>query len=221
LTNGEKARVVRIFKGPFDTCVAALPSRWENGTGIAEFLVVAEATVLKEGGGIGTLTITYESSQNPDDNMDHTGEILPPDNASLDFERSDRAIEKNPKYSSLNDADFEDVHLALNAPNAVERAKAIQAFSSYPLVKNLYETMRRGITHYALWTPVYKWKTYSWTPFTAVTAGGYPEDPSGPIDAPGGVGWLRQGDRENWTGKYWELERSWLGGPDLDLSLYP
>jgi len=78
----------------------------------------------------------------------------------------------------------------------------------------------RGADHFALYTPVYKWTSYSWYE-PAATGGGDVEIPYGPVSVPPGWQWLRAADQLSWTGKHWKLSRQWIGSFEWDSKIYP
>jgi hypothetical protein len=222
-TNGERIVCVRNFKGPYATALAAAPVRGSQGTGDQTGWLVDESRVVREKGGVGSLTIRYvpDAASLLPSWPGASSTTLPLDECSVSHEKLETALEKHVNYSSLTEAQRDAVRLLLQNYDQY-KADYEATVTGHALTNQLWLKLKRGMTHYVTYYPVYRWTLYSWQPPVG-EAGGYIQTPYGPISVPGSVVWLRQGDQIKHNGSHWVLERSWLGGDaaSIDADIYP
>lgn len=208
----DRVTVTRRFRGTYAAVSAARPPNGAFGLGIYLGLRVTKSTLAPvDRGGIWEMAFTMEGLP--------PTEPLPPDDAGITYTQQEFALEKHPRYSSLSDATREKVKSYLNAADPDQRGKI---YDSIPvgLAQELAGKLLAGQTHFTLYPPVYRWVMHSYLP-PADDAGGYIQNPFGPIGFPSGYEWLRQGDDLQWTGNFWQLTRSWQSAYDWDADIYP
>lgn len=221
-TYGEQVRLIRKFAGQHAVCLTAAPFKGATGTGTAAGMRVAESKVTRQKGGIGELLITYEL---PGGAAPAQGAQLPADEAEVQNEKIERALQKHPRYKALSEVLLNHINVLLETSDDSKRATALAAVtaSSGPGGANeLYLKLKRGETHYVIYAPVYRIVLHSWTAPATLSSGGNRETPPNfPIVPPAGNQWLREGDRMTFNGSTWQVEKKWIGVPEWDADLYP
>jgi hypothetical protein len=218
-TFADRYQCVRTFRGPYATALASAPMPGTAGTGDYEGYFVWSSVVTKEPGGVGKLVITYGPGITTIPPSGAGGSaVLPLDECGITMERLDKPIQTHPRYASLSGDLIDGITSLLQNPAEYGEQYGPDVAAD-SLALELYEKMKRGFTVYPLWVPVYKWRSFFWTEPTA-TNGGFIQTPYGPVHPPA-IDWLRQADSLDFNGTHWVLERSWIGGPDVDTDVYP
>jgi hypothetical protein len=218
-----KSRYTEKFSGPFVNLYAAgLWGVYNRGV-VSDGWIINNARLQKQKGGIGILTINWESIDNvPYDEWSVTPEDLQPH------------VERHPNYSSLLPADFAAIQQALLAASTGALATGINNFagtSNPTLVAALYGKMRNGMETYYLAGARYTWTSY-FLPGDLPTPneGGVTQTPGGPSGfvLPSGFTWLRLADDYGMAlysplGGITKLTRHWIGAPSgfWDTAIYP
>lgn len=228
---GEKSTLTRIFRGRFDELLAGMPWRGQWGSAGAEGYTVVDASVTRERGGIGKLTINYEILG--DDNITP----LPPDEVSCDLEKIERALREHPRYAPLTEDHKTAITTLLSTaednPSHPAAEKAIFGGGTnpvgipVPLAIELYKKEKNLFTHFAMYPPNVKRVRYYWSLPANLSAGGYRENlpplgftpPTTILGQP--IEWIREGDRFSYNGTHYIVTSSWLGGIALDRDIYP
>jgi hypothetical protein len=212
---GDTITATQVFKGPHALCLSSAPLKGTAGSGDFAGLLVSKATVVREKGGIGLLTITYEGWLI----SEGEGGQVPSDEVEIELIQQELAIEKHPKFSLIDTDGIRAAHAYVDAKEDKEITQFDWLFQ-YEDTTELVRRLQRGQDHYVMYVPVYVWTSYYITePF--VDPGGYPEDPFGPATAPLGFEWLRAGDTLSFTGAFWKLTRRWIAGLEVDGYIYP
>jgi hypothetical protein len=213
----EKITCTRVFRGPYATALSSAPFPGAAGTGDLLNYYVKSSRVSREERGIGKLQIIYEAGN---DTFEGGGPsaLLPPDECGITMERLDRPIETHPRYSMLSDEMVDSVKLLLQNYDEYKADYEADVLLD-SVASEMWSKMKRGFTVYPIWVPVYRWAIHSWT-CPSASEGGFIETPYGPITGPS-IDWLRQADSINFNGTHWVLERSWIGGPEVDTDVYP
>jgi hypothetical protein len=227
---GERVTVTRTFHGPHQTCLRSAPGRGARGTGIAAGLFVAESQIKRERGGRGVLIIRYEPSGQFGGGGLLNQTSLPPNEYYIDQDRFDRPLEKNLRYSDLSEYAIGAVQSAVRNPDGIwgEIFRSPEDFpnqtrffgANFNRLIELYKKLIRGFTTYSIYPPVMRLVSYSIS-FPNVSGGGFREFPPLFPTLPRNFEFLRQADKVAWNGSHWRLEKSWVGGPDLDHDVYP
>lgn len=242
-TVGETIKVTRIFRGPYDTCLAAQPYKGDLGTGgIVNNLLVTDSTVAHDRANVGVLTINYEGLG------DATN--LPPDELTVGGERVDVALEKHKRYANVlagaagrqrledirsllltpydPDDDVFDPRIYIIQDDVTDDTRTDLGCVYDVLVTELYDKMVREFKTYVVFPPDVQIVTYSLAIPTDGNMGGTMEVPyfnglSIETIFPGALtyNFLRKGDKIAWNGTYWKIEKSWMAGPNLDTDIYP
>lgn len=200
----------RTYKGLFSLCESSAPARWSLGTGAEAGYMVAKATVSRERGNIGTLTVVYKV------NAASSGQPLPPDDYDTDpFEINPR-VERNSAFSTVTDSEMSHVQAAVAAGDAATRAEHVQWVTSNgsTAAKALLALMLRGTENYYQAGMKYIWSQSLYTA-PAATLGGFIEVPGGTpgFTLPAGMSWLRMADKLGQSGGIYRITRTWMGGP--------
>ncbi len=215
---GEVVTMTRTYNGSAALCLSSAPMRGAAGTGVASGYKVEESKVTQERGGMAKLVIKYVTDGEPPQ-----GGQLPADEVGLDRDKVERALQEHPNYSGLS----EELNTAIKtlletAEDHSSHADAKALVEADATANELYLKLRKGFTHYVIYPPVYHETEYSWDPPTGLSVGGVRETPpAGALTLPTGVDWLREGDKVSFNGTHWQVQRSWLGAPDLDADIYP
>lgn len=215
---GEVVTMTRTYAGSAALCLSSAPMRGAAGTGVASGFKVEESKVSRERGGMGKLVIKYVTDGQP-----AQGGQLPPTEFGIERDKFERALQEHPNYSGLSEALNTAIKTLLEtAEGHSEHATAKALVVGDATANELYLKLRKGFTHYAIYPPVYRETEYSWDPPTGLSAGGFREDPPDDLLVPPtGVDWLREGDKVSFNGTHWQVQRSWIGGPDLDPDIFP
>ena len=224
-TYGEKVTQVRIFRGPWTTCLSSAPFRGAlgaavlGGVGVIGYRV-AETTVNKERGGIGTLTIKYEVNGDPG------GATLPADEISCDLEKFERSLREHPRYASLTESLKTDIDTLLStAEDNSSHANAKIRVVASALANELYLKNKRQFTHFLLYPPSLKIIRYYWSLPPDLVGGAFRQSPPTEhvpvtmMDVP--IQWIREGDRWSYNGTHYQVTRSWMGAIEWDTQIYP
>lgn len=212
---GERLQITKIYKGKLADCIADALARGTVGTGDLAGFVVAESTVTPERGGLGVLTIVWESGGSG------ASTPLPSDEVQVTPTNQSPRVERHPSFASLAaiDGELANVETACRAQNSAERNTAYATLSA--LGKKLVDKIRAGNESYYLATLRYSWATHSYTVPTT-TRGGYVEAIGGPLASyfSGGIVWLREADDLQYSNGIWRRTISWLGADAWDADLY-
>lgn len=220
---GEKVEMTRIYSGPFAVCDASAPLRGSLGTGVNSGFRVSGSTVTKRRGGIGELTVEFETVGQPPQ-----GAQLPPDEVSLVNEPHERAIQEHSLFVTLTKDALGYCKTIIETANsdaahadAVVRIGALGG-AMEQLCYKLITKLQRGLTHYVVSKSTFSRTIYSWSYPANVSAGNIRQTPANPgLALPPGLSWLRRGDRVQFNGIHWLLVQEFLGAPDLDSEIYP
>lgn len=223
-TFSENVSMTRTLRGPYALCLASAPGRGAIGTGIAAGLRVTESKVIRERGAIGLLTISFGVIPGvPFENIP-----LPADTEELTQAQQEFAVEYHPLFAGLGNRIFQNIRtLVETAPTSDAAEEAFTELSQLTgetkaTAENLYRKLQKGITHFALFPPVYTRTSYSWQPPAVVNGGGIIETPFPfQITLPTGYQWLRKGDSVNWNGTHFVTTATWQGGKFFEQDLYP
>jgi hypothetical protein len=218
---GDKNTCTRTFRASFAICLTWAPRKGATGTGILALpgYTVMKSTCSKQSRGIGELVVEYEASSAA------SGATLPPDKFSLEPFEVNPKVEQHQYFSALSVTDREKVRAWVDAAEEATRAenKGKITGANSALMLALGEKILKGVETFYMAGVKYTWTTSLWT-VPALSAGGYVETPFGPMAPYLGTGfsWLREADSCNYTGSYYELTRSWMGGPSghWDPDLY-
>lgn len=213
----ERVTARRTWRGPYFICLDSAPLKGAIGTGVTAGMRVTKSTVTKERGGIGVLRVEYEGGQPPQ------GATLPDDEATIDDQQIEIAIEKHPRYAGLSEGLLTDVKtLEETSKENADHTSALSRVEADSLANELYLKKRAGETHYALWVPVYRLVIHSWFAPTDLTTGGFVDTPPNyPVIPPPGYEWLRGGDKASFNGSTWTVEKTWIAAPQWDADIYP
>lgn len=212
---GERVTATQTFRGTYDLCLASAPARGALGTGDFTGGVVAAATVARERGGLGVLTIVYEGTTL---GAWPGGATVPADECEIEDNQQEFAIQKAPIFSELSFDDLKAIQAFVDGDDVT--ADVLEWIFDDELAQALVTKLQRGQTHFVLFPPVYSWTTH-WLSEPAWDSGGYVEDPYGPVTPAMDVIWLRMGDKLSFNGSYWRLTRRWLGAYEWDEDIYP
>lgn len=214
---GASITVTRVFMGPYAVAKAAAPLKGALGTGDAAGLRVSESRVKHLRGGIGQLTIIYETSGQP-----AQGATLPADEISIERNnRLERALYLHPRYETLTRETIQAIRDAVESGDEARRKAAEDKFKTQPLAVELLGKLARGFTHYVIYPPSVKITSYHWQP-PAPSGGGFRQAPPNiAVTLPTELDWLREGDALSYNGTHWVWVRAWIGAPDLDPEIYP
>lgn len=214
---GERFTCTRVFQASYTLCLNSAPMRGTLGTGEMEGYSVAQATVERQRGSLGRLTIEYETLGQP-----AQGGQLPRTQQSIELEKLERAIDQHPRYAGLTEAQKHAIDTCVQTSTTDQAYTTARALiSGVPLAMELLDRLQRKQTHYALWTPVVRITEHYWSAPTGLTAGGSKEQPPSTIMTPPAADYLRAGDSVSFNGTTWQVTRTWIGGPELDALLYP
>jgi len=211
----DQVTLKRVWRGSYTLAKNSAPLKGSLGTGEAAGMVVAKSRVTRERGGIGLLTVEYETSGQP-----AQGSTLPADEAGIETQQTDVVLRKHTRYSSLSESLRESIKTLMDNADASLQGPAKTAVNANALAKELYDKLLAGATHFALWVPVYKLKIHSWTAPAGNVGGFRQAPPNVPILPPAGYVWLRQGDKISFNGSVWVLEQSWIAAPEWDTDIY-
>lgn len=217
---GEVITCTRNFQATdFAVALAAAPLKGAIGTGIVSGLRVRESQVNKLRGGIGSLSITYESTPGV---IPGQGAQLPDDEGEILNEKLERALPKHPRYTALTEVLLNHINILLETSDETKRATALAAVAANALANELYLKLKRGETHYIIYAPVYRLLIHSWAAPLNLEVGGFRQSPpNSPVVPPAGYEWIREGDRMTFNGSLWVVEKKWLGAPTWDPDVYP
>jgi len=217
---GESVQMTRSYSGPHATCLASAPFRGTNGTGVAAGFRVTESKVTRDRGGVGLLTIKYETVGQPSQ-----GGQLPVDEFEINGEPTEVALAKHPFFTALtNDLRTKVKTLLETATGNPDHVTALTAVNADALAAKLHDKLKREFTHFPLYPPTYTQVLHYWSP-PVISAGGFRQTPpTGLVTPPpttANDGWIREGDRLGFNGTHWQLTRRWRYVPDLDADIFP
>lgn len=217
---GDQIKLIRKFSGPHATCLSSAPLKGAIGAGPAVGMQVAQSVVSRSRGGIGVLSIEYETAIGT---IPEQGATLPYDEAELSGDEVEEQLKDHPNYSDLTVSQHANINTVLNTPwDSAENQAAYIAIAADAVALQLLAKLQRGFTHYAVASPVYQLTLYFWDRPGNLSAGGFRQDPPNtPILPPGGLDWLRKPDRLSHNGTHWVLVRRWQGYVTLDADIYP
>lgn len=217
---GEVITCTRVWLATdYAVALAAAPLKGAIGTGIVSGLRVRESLVNRLRGGMGSLSVTYESTPGV---IPGQGAQLPDDEAEIVNEKLERALPKHPRYAALTEVLLNHINVLLETSDDTKRATALAAVTANALANNLYLKLKRRETHYLIYAPVYRLLIHSWAAPINLEVGGFRQaPPNDPIVAPVGYQWIREGDRMSFNGSTWIVEQKWLGAPEWDADIYP
>ena len=217
---GESVQMTRIYSGPHATCLASAPLRGTIGTGVAAGFRVTESKVARDRGGVGLLTIKYETVGQPPQ-----GGQLPADEVEVNGEPTEVALAKHPFFTTLTNDLRTDVKTLLEtAEENSTHGPAKTRVAASALATKLYEKLKREFTHFPLYPSTFTQVLHYWSP-PALSVGGFRQTPPTGLVTPPPTspndGWIREGDRLSYNGTHWQLTRKWRYVPDLDLDIFP
>lgn len=214
---GERFTCTRVFQAGYTLCLNSAPMRGALGTGEMAGYSVAQATVERQRGSLGRLTIEYETLGQP-----VQGGQLPPTQETIELGQLEQAIEKHPRYASFTVENLEDIRTVVNTSKKnEENADAKTRISGNALAMELVEKLRRGNTYFSLWTPTVRIISFFWNAPSGLTMGGFREQPPSTQITPPVGEYVRGGDSLSFNGSLWQLTRTWIGAPQFDGDIYP
>jgi hypothetical protein len=219
---GDTITCTRRFQAAeFAIALAAAPMKGAVGTGVVNGLRVSNSQVSKVRGGMGVLTISYESQPGA---IPSQGAELPDDEAEIVNEKIEHAIARHPRYAALSIDLLSDIQTAVETTDDAKYQAAFQSIFSSPQSELGFELLKKllkGETHYLIYAPVYRLVTHSWTAPINLQSGGFVQQPpNDPIVAPVGYQWMREGDRLSFNGSLWVTEKKWIAAPEWDPNIY-
>ena len=206
----------RTYMGTHTLAIASILPRGTIGTGAMAGWMVKHCKVDRQRGAIGKLTILYGASGAA------SGQQLPPDELGLTPFEVNPAIQKNPRYASLDNAAVRRIMDAVTADQKDGTQPKSGALSS--LEQEMANFIARGTTNFYLAGFKYSWTRTFYTLTGVANVGGFIQVPLGPLAGfiPGTFSCLRQADDIKWTGAVYKYTMSWLCGPagHFDTDLY-
>ena len=207
-TFGEKAQMVRQFKGPWATAVTMIPPRgtWEG------FYKVVGGTLNKSRGEQGVLVVNYECAAQGGAGTDPVTdkwrceelEVNPP-------------LARHPKFSALTADKLDNAAAAVKgADDAAKETAQRWITSQHDAVLDKYVSLLKASTENFYRSGLtYTWVSQSYA-LPALTMGGYIQSPLGPgaIYLPANFSWLRLADLPDYDGQRYTVTRRWKGAGD-------
>lgn len=214
-TLGRDPACTRAYLGTHEMAMAGALPRGTYGTMAMAGWIVQKSTINRQRGGIGKLTVIWGASGSA------SGQQLPPDEVGLAPFEVNPAIEKNKRYSSLNDADFAKV---ADAYSAFSKKDGTNTIPLAGMLLDLFNKKKRGTTHFYLAGFKYSWTRSFYLLVGVVNVGGYSQAPLGPLASfiPNTFDCVRTADDLKWTGTMYTYTCAWLCGPagHFDPDLY-
>lgn len=222
ITYGDKVTQTKVYRGVYALCASSALHKGTIGTGDLENWHVDACSVDREPRGVGKLTIVWVAGGVGGDNGSTATFSLPPDEVGLDAMEINPALEKNPFYSALTDAQISAVKKAFDNPHLDEPIAAAGSLTT--LQKNLLAKLRKGVSSFYLAGIKYSWTQHFWSISGHVSLGGFIDTPDGPLTSllPVSLSALRQADAVVFTGEHFKYTKTWLLAPDghWDTDLY-
>jgi len=214
---GDTTRATQVFRSAsYALARASLPPKGAYGTGDFAGMFIVSATVSKERGQVGVLTLVYEG---PGLVLDEV--VLPPDECEIDFAKDQQSIKELPLFSDLTDEDRWAIDVWVNSADfrTHEFFQYMESGANAALMGQLRERLLRGQEHKLIFPPVYRWTSY-YLDEPYADGGGYIDFPNGPLTAPSNYMYLRAGDQLSFNGTFYRVSRTWIGAPMWDGVIY-
>jgi len=226
--NKDGLTYVKTFTGPHAACVAAIPARGVNVTGVPSSLSVDIAEVKKEAGGKGTLTITLVYVPDPG-----LGDMAGSENTSIheiEWAEVQRPLAQHKRFQTggenpLDDGDWTDIDGWKAEPDQSLRKdfkykdKTGTEVTLGDGAQEFCKKLLRGQEIYNEYTPVARLTTSSTTKPTTGACGTIVSSPS--VEGfPSGYKWLKTADRACKRSKKWERVQEWTGTWWWDTDIY-
>lgn len=220
---GESVEMTRVFRAKYEIALASAPGKGALGVGSAAGLRVRESNVQREKGGIGVLTIEYESVPGvPFENVP-----VPPTTETLNRHALDFSVKSHPLFASLSDSDHANINTLIHTtPDDISHEQAFEYLATLPqpkkaVAENLYNKLSRGVLVYVQYPPEFTRTSYHWDEPQNPSGGGYIDTPVPLlISIPSGFEWLRAADNVEHNGTFYVLTEKWLGGKNIESDLY-
>lgn len=218
----DRVVLTKRYRAKYAVCMANLPSRGSIGTGDTAGYLVDSATVTRERGDMGLLTVKWAAGGGSDEG----GQPLPADEFRVSPIEINPNIRVHPWYKPLKDVAINTEPVLAIIKRAVEHedpalmrqeAGKLNVLDPDLLARanSLMKKLRDGNDAYYFAGVRYIWTSYHWTT-PDITIGGYTESPGGPLAGyfHPSFSFLRESDALDTDSGAYRLTRSWLGSTD-------